>query len=51
VLNQATTFIHDPFSIVSTLGTSAPLTSIFFLTYIELNVHNRAPFSPSHPCL
>ena len=38
-LNQATTLIKNPTSIVTALGTSAPLTSIFFLTFIELNVH------------
>ena len=49
VLNQATSFIHDPFSIISTLGTSAPLTSIFFLTYIELNVRCSSPLPPHAP--
>lgn len=38
VLNQAKELINHPTSIISTLGTSAPLTSVFFLTFIELNV-------------
>ena len=38
VLNQATTLFKNPTSIIQILGTSAPLTSIFFLTFIELNV-------------
>ena len=38
VLNQASTLFKNPASIINILGTSAPLTSIFFLTYIELNV-------------
>ena len=36
--NQAKELINNPTSIISTLGTSAPLTAIFFLTFIELNV-------------
>lgn len=39
-LNQARELINNPTSIISTLGTSAPLTSIFFLTFIELNVRH-----------
>ncbi|EIE18583.1 DUF221-domain-containing protein [Coccomyxa subellipsoidea C-169] len=35
--------INNPTSIVSTLGTSAPLTSIFFLTFIELNALAATP--------
>ena len=38
VLNQASTLLKNPTSIINILGTSAPLTSIFFITYIELNV-------------
>ena len=38
VLNQAKALLNNPTSIFSTLGTAAPLTSIFFLTWIELNV-------------
>ena len=38
VLNQARALINNPTMIFSTLGTAAPLTSIFFLTWIELNV-------------
>ncbi len=45
VLNQARALISNPTSILSTLGTAAPLTSIFFLTFIELNVRRAAYFS------
>lgn len=38
VLNQARALLNNPTSIFPTLGTAAPLTSIFFLTWIELNV-------------
>lgn len=51
VLNQATTLFKNPTSIINILGTSAPLTSIFFLTYIELNVRIKTPglHAPSVP--
>lgn len=49
VLNQARALISNPTSILSTLGTAAPLTSIFFLTFIELNVRHKAYFS-WHKC-
>ena len=42
VLNQARALINNPTSIFPTLGTAAPLTSIFFLTWIELNVRHIA---------
>ena len=45
VLNQARALISNPTSILSTLGTAAPLTSIFFLTFIELNVRPTAYIS------
>ncbi|KAK9902019.1 hypothetical protein WJX75_001351 [Coccomyxa subellipsoidea] len=41
--NQAKELINNPTSIVSTLGTSAPLTAIFFLTFIELNALAATP--------
>ncbi|CAL5228475.1 g11617 [Coccomyxa viridis] len=43
VLNQARALISNPTSILSTLGTAAPLTSIFFLTFIELNALAAVP--------
>lgn len=43
--NQAKELINNPTSIVSTLGTSAPLTAIFFLTFIELNVRDLVPLA------
>ena len=46
-LNQAKELLNNPTSIVSTLGTSAPLTSVFFLTFIELNVCLLALHPPS----
>ena len=42
VLNQARALLNNPTSIFPTLGTAAPLTSIFFLTWIELNVRWKA---------
>ena len=46
VLNQASTLLKNPTSIINILGTSAPLTSIFFITYIELNVRGTHPPPP-----
>ncbi|CAK0785988.1 hypothetical protein CVIRNUC_009201 [Coccomyxa viridis] len=43
VLNQARALINNPTMIFSTLGTAAPLTSIFFLTWIELNALAAVP--------
>lgn len=43
--NEAKQLINAPTSIITTLGTSAPLTSIFFLTFIELNVRFHSPCS------
>ncbi|CAL8466090.1 g5626 [Coccomyxa elongata] len=43
VLNQAKELINNPTSIISILGTSAPLTSVFFLTFIELNALAATP--------
>ena len=51
ILNQARALITAPTSIVKTLGTAAPLTSIFFLTWIELNVsHLPLAMSPTPVC-
>jgi hypothetical protein len=36
---QFNQWINHPASAINILGTAAPLTSIFFLTYISLNVH------------
>lgn len=38
LFNQFNQWIDDPTSAVTILGTAAPLTSIFFLTYIQLQV-------------
>eukprot|EP00884_Botryococcus_braunii_P010053 jgi/Botrbrau1/19049/Bobra.0100s0073.2 len=43
LLNQIQQFIADPASIISVLGTAAPLTSIFFLNYIELQALSVGP--------
>lgn len=48
-LNQARTLITAPTSIPQTLGTAAPLTSIFFLTWIELNVSHLPLAVPPAP--
>lgn len=51
VLNQAKELINNPTFIISTLGTSAPLTSVFFLTFIELNVCLPALHPLTMPCI
>ena len=38
IASQIGVFIEQPLEFLKTLGTAAPLTSIFFLTYVELNV-------------
>ena len=38
LFNQFNQWINDPASAITILGTAAPLTSIFFLTYIQLQV-------------
>jgi hypothetical protein len=43
--NQAKQLVNDPGSIVNLLGTAAPQTSIFFLTYITLRALFTVPFS------
>lgn len=38
LLNQASALLSNPKSFIDNLGKSAPLTSVFFLTFIALNV-------------
>ena len=38
IASQIKVFLEQPTLFLTTLGTAAPLTSIFFLTYVELNV-------------
>lgn len=41
IASQIKVFLEQPTLFLTTLGTAAPLTSIFFLTYVELNVRGR----------
>ena len=41
IASQIKVFLEQPTLFLTTLGTAAPLTSIFFLTYVELNVRAR----------
>lgn len=43
-LNQITAFLDDPKGIVNTLGTSAPQTATFFMTYILVQAFIKHPF-------
>ncbi|KAK9806417.1 hypothetical protein WJX73_004348 [Symbiochloris irregularis] len=43
LFNQFEQWIKDPTSAVTILGTAAPLTSIFFLNYVELNALTSIP--------
>ena len=41
IASQIKVFLEQPTLFLTTLGTAAPLTSIFFLTYVQLNVRAR----------
>ena len=42
-LNQITQFLDDPKGIVNTLGTSAPQTATFFMSYILVQAFIKSP--------
>ena len=42
LFTQFQEWTHNPGSAVTIIGTSAPLTSIFFLNYIEFGVRHAA---------
>lgn len=53
LFTQFEQWIKNPESAVTILGTAAPLTSIFFLNYVELNVSGCSRIlhgCPCHPC-
>jgi hypothetical protein len=41
IASQIKVFVEQPATFLQTLGTAAPMTSIFFLTYVETNVRPR----------
>ncbi|KAK9840790.1 hypothetical protein WJX81_004889 [Elliptochloris bilobata] len=49
IASQIKVFVEQPYLFLQTLGTAAPLTSIFFLTYVELNALAITPISFLNP--